>query len=288
MSELINEAFIISAAAAGDPVRFDARGGCEFRNTDITFGPSNGQARVRIGSSYVSASVTGEVTPPAFDRPNEGKLFFNVDLGQIAAPSVYEYGRALPEAASLCNHVERVLRGSKAIDVESLCILGGKSVWSVRVDIQVLNDDGSLEDACALVALCGLLNFRHESVAFNGEEVTVFSESTRDPVPLSVHHLPFSVSYVLFRSEFGIRSFVDPSRNEEDALRSKLSLVVNQHGELCGVNQPGGITIDQSLLSECCQTAIIRARWLSGLVKEKLVLHSSPQDLVTTGTPRHP
>lgn len=33
-------------------------------------------------------------------------------------------------------------RESKAVDTESLCILAGRSVWAIRVDIHVLDNGG--------------------------------------------------------------------------------------------------------------------------------------------------
>ena len=39
-------------------------------------------------------------------------------------------------------------------------ISGGSQVWSLRVDIRALDDDGNLCDASALAALCGVLHFR--------------------------------------------------------------------------------------------------------------------------------
>jgi hypothetical protein len=43
---------------------------------------------------------------------------------------------------------------------ESLCIAGGKLVWSLRVDCHVLDHGGNLVDACALATIAALLSFR--------------------------------------------------------------------------------------------------------------------------------
>lgn len=277
MTDLINQAFISAAGAQATPSRIDGRQAGEFRKPLVRFGPLNGHAQVTIGSTVVAATIVGEITPPAMERPNEGRLFFSVDLGQVANPAVYEYGRPTPEATSLCNYVERVLRGSKAIDVESLCILGGRSVWSVRCDLHVLNDGGSLADACSLAALSSLLNFRHDAVCVDGETASVFTENARDPVPLSIHHMPVSATFAVFSSKEGLTWFADPATHEESALGSILSLTVNQHGELCGIHMPGGIPIDQSILSECAAAAIQHARDVSDVIKAELHNHRITQ-----------
>lgn len=46
--------------------------------------------------------------------------------------------------------VERGLRESRAIDTEALCIVAGEKVWSIRVDIHVLDHGGNLTDACSM------------------------------------------------------------------------------------------------------------------------------------------
>ena len=45
------------------------------------------------------------------------------------------------------------VRAGKAVDCESLCIVAGEKVWSVRVNIHVLDHSGNLIDAVTLAAL---------------------------------------------------------------------------------------------------------------------------------------
>ena len=80
-----------------------------------------------LGRTRVLCIVAGEVVAPYADRPNEGFLSFNVDYGPMASP-LFELGRTNEAATEVCNLVERLLKGSRAIDVESLCILGGAKV----------------------------------------------------------------------------------------------------------------------------------------------------------------
>ena len=267
---LVNDSFIVSAGLSDPPVRKDARAYSEFRPIDFNFGPLNGQATVTIGATVARTSVQGEITPPMPDRPNEGRLFFNAEVGQIANPAIFEYGRPTIETTTLCNYVERVLRGSKAIDSESLCILGGRSVWSIRSDTHILCADGGLADASSLSALCALINFKHESISLDGDSAVMYSTSAREPVPLSVHHLPISTSFVIFDSPGGTKWFADPTADEERAFGSIMSITVNQHGELCGIHKPGGIAIDLLLIAECTQVAVQRAKVVSHLIISKL------------------
>ena len=104
--------------------------------------------------------------------------------------------------------IERILKGSRAIDTEALCIVGGQKVWSIRVDIRAINDDGNLLDACSVAALCGLLHFRKEAVITTGTDTEVLKEQDREPVPLSVHHMPVPVSFALYKG--------DPEKTNDD------------------------------------------------------------------------
>lgn len=79
-----------------------------------------------------------------------------------------------------------------------------RQVWHVRVDVHVLDHCGNLADAAALAALAALLAFRRPeaSVAPGGDggraAVTLHAPDAREPLPLSLHHLPLAVSFALF------------------------------------------------------------------------------------------
>lgn len=65
-------------------------------------------------------------------------------------------------------YIEKVIKGSKykinvvwrALDTESLCILSGKNVWSIDVNIALINNDGNLIDAMYLCCILSLQHFR--------------------------------------------------------------------------------------------------------------------------------
>ena len=80
----------------------------------------------------------------------------------------------------------------------------------MRVDVHVLDNCGNIADAAALSALGALLAFRRPDVTVGPGEtgdvqaVTVHSPDVREPVPLSLHHLPLAVTFAFF----GVRSVV--------------------------------------------------------------------------------
>ena len=78
-------------------------------------------------------------------------------------------------------------------------------VWHVRVDVHVLDHAGNVVDAALLAALAALLAFRRPDASVapgaDGEErgaVTLHAPDVREPLPLSLHHLPLAITFGLF------------------------------------------------------------------------------------------
>lgn len=101
--------------------------------------------------------------------------------------------------------IEKAVRRSNALDLESLCIIAGQKCWSIRADIKFLNYDGNLIDAGNLAVIIALLNFKKNDIEIigNGEgsELVIFDENQREKVGLSVLHIPLSVTFQFFSTE---------------------------------------------------------------------------------------
>jgi len=65
----------------------------------------------------------------------------------------------------ISNFIEKVVKSSRATDNEGLCIIQGKLVWSLTVELQLLNDDGNLIDAFFLAAILALKNTKLPEVS---------------------------------------------------------------------------------------------------------------------------
>eukprot|EP00434_Breviolum_minutum_P017942 symbB.v1.2.015823.t1/scaffold1191.1/size132917/2 len=251
-------------------VRVDGRPLTAYRRLGIRFGATHGE--VNFGPSRAFAVCSGEIIAPAANRPKEGRISFHVEFGPLASPN-FEVGRPSPQAISVGNFVERLLRGSRAIDAEALCIVGGQKVWSIRVDVRAMDDDGNLSDVCAIAALCSLLHFRKADVEVKGDSAQAFTVEERAPVPLSVHHLPVPVTFALFPGagkETEPAWVLDPNRLEEAAMSGSLCIAVNQHGELCGVHKPGGLPVDFAMLEHCMDLAKNKAKEITSRINAEL------------------
>lgn len=127
-----------------EKLRIDKRQLNEFRDFSIFFGKEFGSVLCTLGETKVFAQVSCEISQPKATRPNEGTLFINVEIGPIAAPH-FEVGFPLSDTCIQINRIlERTLRESHCIDLESLCIIAEEKVWNLRIDIAVLNYEGNV------------------------------------------------------------------------------------------------------------------------------------------------
>ena len=72
---------------------------------------------------------TGDKEAALVHRPNEGTLRFGVDYSPMASPE-FEGGRHSEAAMEMIRLLEQVLRNSRAVDREALCVLAGQKVRS--------------------------------------------------------------------------------------------------------------------------------------------------------------
>lgn len=78
-------------------------------------------------------------------------------------------------------------------------------VWSLRVDVHILDNNGNLADAASLSALAALLAFRRPEVTLEagaegeGQKVVVHDVDVREPLPLSIHHTPLAITFASFQ-----------------------------------------------------------------------------------------
>src|SRR4051794_24668796 len=101
-------------------------------------------------SHRVLATTSCEVAQPYPERPTEGFFTFNVNFSPMSSPE-FDLGRQSSYGVELGRVVERGLRESRAIDTEALCIVAGEKVWSIRIDLNIMDHGGNLTDACSII-----------------------------------------------------------------------------------------------------------------------------------------
>lgn len=172
--------------------------------------------------------------------------------------------------------LEKAIRRSAALDTESLCIVAGTKCFSIRADIHVVDHDGGLVDAACIAVIAGLQHYRRPDVSVEGEKVTVYSSREREPVPLSMLHHPFCVTFSYY--DEGDITLLDTTLSEEQVREGEIIITMNRHGEICQIAKYGGIPVDPLLVLKCTKAALPKVQELSSFVQRKLEEDSKKRD----------
>ncbi|GFY94309.1 3'-5'-exoribonuclease family protein [Actinidia rufa] len=164
----VNEKKFIETTLLSD-LRIDGRRPFDYRRLTIKFGRDDGSSEVQLGQTHVMAFVTSQLVQPYRDRPNEGTVSIYIEFSPMADPS-FEAGRPGESAVELGRIIDRGLRESRAVDMESLCVIAGKLVWAIRIDLHILDNAGNLVDAANIAALTALSTFRRPECTLGGED----------------------------------------------------------------------------------------------------------------------
>ena len=250
-----NEREFILRALRENELRVDGRGPLDVRRTAYQFGPRDGQCEVTLGQTRVLAVVSATLEQPSGGRSNEGSVSINVEFSPMASPN-FEPGRPGEEASEVAVVLERAIRETGAVDVESLCVLAGKHVWHIRCDVHVLDACGNVVGASSLAAAAALLSFRRPEATVSPEtrRVVVHSAATREPVALALRHLPVAVTFGFFEEHDGLL-IVDPTIKEETVSGGEMVVVLNAHDELCAVHKGGGCAVAPGEIMRCVRLA---------------------------------
>ncbi len=302
----VNERKFVVEECVGKGLRMDGREAMEYRPirlSSLNRRFCESECQVSFGASTkVHCTVRCELVPPANSmvRPNEGMLNFRVDCSPMACLSWESMAPVSTESASYSNNnnnnnnnsngeedqkwwsnriirtLEGLIKQGGAIDVEALCVSSGHWVWNLIVHVVILDAGGNLIDASILAAMAALRHFRLPVVETNDQVPKVWAFHDREPIPLPLHHTPFSCTFALFDLGGGVvAAMVDPNEREE-YLRYG-TLTVSYHvvsdgtvAELCGLDFGGGCELSQRQISSCIDLARTQCCQLSSLLEQSL------------------
>ncbi|XP_022898313.1 exosome complex component RRP45A isoform X1 [Olea europaea var. sylvestris] len=274
----VNEKKFIETALLSD-LRIDGRRPFDYRNITIRFGREDGSSEVQLGQTHVMGFVTCQLVQPYRDRPNEGTLAIYTEFSPMADPS-FEAGRPAESAVELGRIIDRGLRESRAVDTESLCVVAGKWVWSLRVDLHILDNGGNLVDAANIAALSALLTFRRPECTFGGEDgqdVIIHAPEAREPLPLTVHHLPIAITFAFIGDENTV--VIDPTHFEEAVMGGRMTATVNANGDICAVQKAGGEGVIQSVIMQCLRIASVKAADITTKIEDAVKSNNTERAL---------
>ncbi|PSS12686.1 hypothetical protein M430DRAFT_30335 [Amorphotheca resinae ATCC 22711] len=262
--------------ALQENLRIDGRAFDQFRALELDFGDEYGVADVRLGKTRLITKISAEVTAPFPDRPFDGIFTISTELSPMTLPS-FEVARPSETELLLSRLLEKTLRRSQALDTESLCLIAGSQVWSVRADVHVLSHDGNLVDAACVGVVAALRHFRKPDTAIEGEKVTVFTLAEREPVPLSLLHDPLCVTFS-FYGDAGETTLLDATMLEEQLRVGSMTISMNRHGELCQIAKLGGAPVDAVALLHCTNVALVKVKEISAFIAQRLKEDAAKRD----------
>mmetsp|Transcript_1582 Transcript_1582/g.4601 ORF Transcript_1582/g.4601 Transcript_1582/m.4601 type:complete len:395 (-) Transcript_1582:1400-2584(-) len=233
---------------------------------------SNGSSRVTLPGSDtdVLCSVRAELVVPSALHPSEGAVELNVDL--------------LPSAASIAGGDNRRRRTEEmeitailadlllphVVDLSALCVIPGKYVWRLNVDVMVLTCDGNVVDVCALairsairstvlpqvtaVAKAGADNDDGYRGGGGGgssgkvsDDFVVDGDIAKASLPPGANNCPVVVTVFVLDKERGRNSggsggsvfIVDAQSDEAFCSSTRISVSVDPAGNICGIYKHG-------------------------------------------------
>ncbi len=218
----------------------------EFKIEQGLIERAEGSARVQLGKTDVLVGVKVETGEPFPDTPNEGVQTVNAELVPLAAPN-FEPGPPDENSIELARIVDRGIRESKAIDTAKLCIEPGKKVFVVFIDVWVLNHDGNLIDAAALAAMSALLNTKMPNYEVEDGEVKI--KPGYSPLALKSHPITVTIGKI------NGKLIVDPQLEEEQVMDSRITMAINEEGNICAIQKGGSGYFTPQQIAEASKIA---------------------------------
>lgn len=206
----------------------------EFRDLEIETGfvdKANGSAYVKLGNTKILAGVKCQVEQPYNDTPNRGNFMTSCEMAPMASPN-FEAGPPRIEAIEVARVTDRGVRESGIIEMGDLCIEEGKAVWAVFVDLEVLDYDGNLFDACSIAALAAVLDAKLPGTCPKTGRVVSKEDQ---PLPLKPENATFSVTF----AKIGGETIVDPDLYEELVCDTRVTVGVDKAGNLRAAQKGG-------------------------------------------------
>ncbi len=216
MIEMIKGNYMKDSLAKG--IRQDSRALLDFRSITIRKGVmpnAEGSAQVDLGGTRVLAGVKLALGEPMGDTPKLGNLMVSGELLPLASAD-YETGPPSPSSIELARVTDRGIRAGECINLEDLFVEEDK-VWSVFVDLYVLNYDGNLFDASTIAAMAALVSTRVPKLE-NGEVLR--KEIDRK---LKIDNVVASTTFAKIHEMY----LLDPDSAEEEAASTRLSITTD-------------------------------------------------------------
>ncbi len=238
--------------------RSDNRNFDQYREIDVKQGiikNAEGSAAVKMGKTKIIVGVKFGIGTPFSDTPDEGTLMVNAEFSPLASPD-FESGPPGEDAVELARVVDRGLRESHCLDLKKLCVESGEKVWSIFVDIHIINDDGNLIDCACIASLAALLNAKVPKLEDGNIVRGKFEEN------LEVLYKPVEITVCKIDDKF----LIDPNSEEEQSIDAKLTVAVREDDKICALQKQGKKELSINDIKQMIETSIEKSKELRKLL----------------------
>lgn len=197
----------------------------EPRQLVVEYPPAWNAATVRLGETVVTCTVSCDLVRPNENTPKLGMIRCNV--AESANPpnfSVPRSATATIDTSTISQSISSLLKGPAGVPLDSLCVKAGIAVWSLRVDVMILNDDGNVHDASVAATAAALRVARRCEVVTRGN--TAYVDRTRPPVELAGALLALPLSVTLSVDAAASCAVVDPSSSDQADTRTTTTVTI--------------------------------------------------------------
>ncbi|KAL0233508.1 hypothetical protein PCE1_002023 [Barthelona sp. PCE] len=212
--------------------RMDGREFNSMRSIDLKILSDFG-VQISFGQTVIVARVSAEVVEPLPHRPFSG--FFKTSLKTLGSNTDLRQ-----EVNSV---IQTVMRQSRLLNLDSLCVSVGQSVYEVVLNVVIVQDDGNCFDAAILAASCAMACFR-----------------LPDGNPLNIQNLPVGVTFATLESDGDPLLLLDPTSEELAACSGAITVAVNEYREVCSIFQPGGVLLGVDALKNVIEMALTASK----------------------------
>lgn len=241
--------------------RADGRGLSEYRELKIQPGTmikANGSATVDLGFTRVVAGVKVSVGTPFPDTPDEGIIMVGAEVLPIAS-AYAEPGPPDEDSIELARVVDRGVRESHMIDLSQMVIEAGKKVYSIFVDVAIVNVDGNLLDATSYAVVAALVNTKFKKMTLKEDQVVELEELS----PLPIQAIPVSIT----TSKVGDFLLSDATTEEEAIQEARLTFAISD-GKACAAQKGGQGSFSPEQVLKVLDLAMMKSPEIEAKIRE--------------------
>ena len=195
---------------------------------------------------------------PYGDTPDKGVLMVGAELLPMSSPE-YEIGPPQIKAIEIARVTDRGLREAGALDVKKMCIEVGEKVWFVAVDVCSISDCGNLQDVASIATIAALKDAVFPSITDLGK--VDYKNKTKEKLPLV--KMPLAVTV----HKIGDHLVVDPSAKEESASDARLTITVEEKGNITALQKGGDMPLMADDVNAMTKLAVENAKKLRKALK---------------------